>query len=405
MNWQNTISWRFLINKKKGGLFSPLFWISFFGIGLCLGIALVSVAVLNGFEKVTTASILKFNAHLVVLQQQEAPPGAEFLQWLKKQDTNPLVAAYSPYFVRQGLAFQAGGFSNIALKGVDFEKLKQVYPLDYQILKKTGSPLPEVIVGHDLFKKLFATPPPSQVTLHVILPKSASGGEGLQDMTEHFTITGHFKSGLYEFDSQVVLMDIAQMHTLFDAGEVLTGVEFRLRDYKQADFLAHQFADELPYTYQAISWTELNESLFAALKMEKNIFLVVMILIMIIACFNVAGLTFMMILGREQDMAILKAMGAPPGALMKIFSVQGLYLVLPGCALGVGICALLLWCLKKFAWLKLDPQVYFMEQLPLDISVTLSLLLLGVTLVLGYGIAHGTAFSIVRYGKLTQKFR
>ncbi|MBI4411547.1 MAG: ABC transporter permease [Deltaproteobacteria bacterium] len=460
MHWEYKLGFRMLLGRKRQ-FFSPMTLIALCGIAFGMTATLVSLSVITGFQQAYEKAILGFNAHLILVQDGDVED-PEILQpvldgmkvtdeearywkehallwrWFKYFGLGTLsffsdpkmeeledkgIVASSAFVYREGLAILPDDVSGIVLKGVDPANLRTVYPIRYELLsgtpngkdlEETLSPfdarVPPVMVGKNLFDRLFPgglKPPAGESSLiRLMIPKGdAEEKHTLKDYAQDFTVVGFFESGLYEFDSQFILTGLPVMQELFHLGKRVSGVEMVLDDPNKAPGLARTIEAQLPIPADLISWDQLNEALFSAMQMEKTLFLIVMLLIILVASFNVMGIIFMMVLNRQGDLAVLKAMGALGFRLRRSFTLQGGVVGVAGAFVGSVLSALCLWSLDRFQWFDLDPQIYFISHLPVAWSPSLWIGLIGAALLICTASASAAAGVALKYGSLRQTFR
>lgn len=449
--WELDFSFRLLKSRKKLSVFLPMTLIAVCGIAFAMGAALVSLSVIGGFEKAYEQAILGFNSHIVLIREGEIDDLTEIAPVLNSFRTSPYetalwtrkektwkwsggipffkddrmemlsqkgIQAVTPFIFREGLGIFPDAVEGIVLKGVDPAEMQKVYPVRYEhvdgtVLSDPGEALrqnqnaeiPPVVMGKPLFKRFFPDGAPDEPTVKLLIPKSYGESQKLNDYTQTARVIATFESGLYEFDSQFMLASIEDLRQLFKLKAKTSGVEIVLDDRFKAQNTARALEAALPPGFQAISWDELNEPLFAAMKMEKTLFWIIMILVMVIASFNVMGIILMLVLKRQPDIAILLAMGAREKSVNRCFAFYGGMLGLGGALLGTLLSAAILWSLNTFHWIPLDPQIYFLTELPVEWSAWVWLIFVGATLLICYGVARIASARLIRRGMLAQTFR
>lgn len=409
MNWEYLYSSRLLKARRGKTLFSPMTFIAIFGIAFGLAATLVTLSVMGGFEKAYQAAILGFNAHIVLIQEgisEEPVKLDDVLRTFKAEG----IKATTPFIFREGLGVMPSEVEGVVIKGVDPKTMRQVYPIHFKPVgqtdpvKKLEEPLgkiPPIILGQALLQKFFPDGIPQNPQIRVMVPKGKA--QSLKDLSETFLVVGTFESGLNEFDSQFMLTSLPVMRSIFGAD--INGVEIILDDRNKAPALARRLEEALPPAFQAISWDELNEPLFSAMKMEKNIFFIMMVLIILIASFNVMGVIFMLIFSRKPDMAILKALGGEKKAIIRAFSFNGLILGGMGILTGEILAAGILLSIARFQWFKLDPEVYFISHLPVEWSVMMWGVITGIAFLICYAVSRLSAGTMVKQAMVVQTYR
>lgn len=230
--------------------------------------------------------------------------------------------------------------------------------------------LPGVIIGKTLARNLMLRVGDA---VRIISPltgaDSAIVRQGSTPRARDFRVVGVFDAGFDEYDSRLVYVDIWQAQRFFDQGDAVTGVEVKVRNIARARAIGRRIERALGGgAYHTLDWEALNHNLFTALSLQKLALSLVITIIIVIAAFNVIATLVMVVLDKKREIAILKAMGAPEGAILRIFLTQGLAVGAVGTGLGIslgaGTCALL-----KAYHFPLDPQVYLIRFVPVRPSV------------------------------------
>ncbi len=205
---------------------------------------------------------------------------------------------------------------------------------------------------------------------------SAGGGKinpitgGLVPRMERFEVTGIVQTGMYEYDNSYAFVALDKAQNLAGLGEGVTGIEVKTTDRWQASRVASQLTGALGWPYRTVDWEEQNHSLFQALKLEKLGMGVILLLIVLVAAFNIVSTLTMVVADKTKEIGILKAMGMPAASIRRIFFAQGLVIGVVGTVLGLilGFGGAL--ALDKYQFIKLDPTVYFIDHLPVSTQPT-----------------------------------
>lgn len=178
-------------------------------------------------------------------------------------------------------------------------------------------------------------------------------------------IAGIFTSGMYEYDLNLVLTTIKAAQNIFSLRGV-GGIGVRLDNLYQAQAVRDILQKKLGYTYWVRDWISLNRNLFSALKLEKTTMFIIVTLIVLVACFNIAGTLIMMVMEKTKDIGILKAIGATNGAIKRIFTLEGLIIGIFGTGLGLSAGVLLCHLLATYKFITLPSDIYYIESLPVE---------------------------------------
>ncbi len=193
--------------------------------------------------------------------------------------------------------------------------------------------------------------------------------QGATPRSRDFRVVGIFDAGFDEYDSRLVYVDLWQAQRFFDQGDAVTGVEVKVRNIDRARAIGHRIERGLGGgAYHTLDWESLNHNLFTALALQKLALSFVITIIIVIAAFNVIATLVMVVLERKREIAILKAMGAPDGAILRIFLAQGLAVGGLGTLAGLGCGALTCAVLTRYPF-PLDAQVYLISSVPVRPSV------------------------------------
>jgi lipoprotein-releasing system permease protein len=187
---------------------------------------------------------------------------------------------------------------------------------------------------------------------------------------ERFEVTGIVKTGMYEYDNAYVFIALDKAQSLAGLGDGVTGIEVKTADRWQASSVATRLVAALGWPYRTVDWEEQNHSLFQALKLEKLGMGVILLLIVLVAAFNIVSTLTMVVADKTKEIGILKAMGMPAKSIRRIFFAQGLVIGVVGTVFGLilGFGGAL--ALDKYQFIKLDPTVYFIDHLPVSTQPT-----------------------------------
>ena len=228
--------------------------------------------------------------------------------------------------------------------------------------------LPGMILGKELARLLVAFPGDE---VRVISP---FGGTltpfgGRVPHMKRFKVAGLFDSGMYDYDTSFAYVSLESAQRLLRLGEAVHGVEVRVDDIYGVDVIAKSILDRLDSSYWAQNWMQTNKNFFSALKLEKTVMFIILVLIILVAAFNIISTLIMMVMEKTKDIAILKSMGATSRSIMKIFILDGLIIGVVGTITGIAGGGLLCFLLKRYEFVKLPSDVYYISTLPVRVEV------------------------------------
>jgi lipoprotein-releasing system permease protein len=221
---------------------------------------------------------------------------------------------------------------------------------------------PGIILGKELAMRLGAFPGD---TISVVSPTGTISAMGMVPKIRTFAVAGIFHSGMYEYDSSLAYIDLAEAQKFFGMGDTVTGVEIKVADVFHAAEVARRVEQALGFSYGARDWMQMNRNLFSALKLEKTMMFLLLVLITIVASFNIVSTLTMIVTEKQKEIAILKAMGATRRSIRRIFMLNGLIIGLSGTAIGIPLGYAFLWLIETF-W-TFDPTVYYISKIPVHV--------------------------------------
>jgi lipoprotein-releasing system permease protein len=373
LKYELFIGLRYLRAKRKQTFISVISVISVGGVALGVAALIIVLAVMTGFESDLRDKILGTNSHVVILKHGKTgmTKYREITEKIKK--INHVLAA-TPFIYSQAMLSSPHNVSGVVLRGIDPTREGTVTELEKNMEKgglenlrpsvdsETGIPQPDgVVLGAELSRMLGAFLG-DMVTL--VSPVGAITPMGMQPQMRKLKIVGIFNSGMYEYDSGLIYVSLEMAQRFLKMGDAATGIEVRVDDIYQAKEVAEKIGKQLGFPYWTRDWMDMNKNLFSALKLEKLAMFIILILIVLVACFNIISTLVMMVMEKNRDIGILMSMGAKKREIMRIFMLEGLIIgtvgTLSGAVLGVGACLIA----DHFKLIKLAGDVYYMNYLP-----------------------------------------
>jgi lipoprotein-releasing system permease protein len=383
MSYELFISLRYLKAKRKQAFISLITWISIGGVAVGVTALIVVISVMSGMQEDLRNKILGTNSHVVVLNNEGSIKNNKEI--IKKIEGVEHVISASPFIFNQVMLTSAHNVSGIAVRGIDPDLEAKVTDLANRIkeggLKFLKTPqippnpplenggeggLEGIVIGKDLARNLAVF---MGDNVDMISPFGRVTPMGTAPKVEKFRVVGIFETGMYEYDSSLALISISTAQRFFNMGETVTGIEIKVDDIYIADSIADKIHHMLGFPYWTRDWMEMNKNLFSALKLEKFGMFVILILIIVVAAFNIIGTLIMMVMEKGRDIAILKSMGATDRSIMKIFMTEGLIIgvagTIIGCLGGYFLCELL----DTYHFIKLPSDVYQIDTLPVKMNL------------------------------------
>ena len=368
---ERLISLRNLRPKKKEGFLKVISIFSFLGIMLGVAILIIVMSVMNGFKTDLTKKILGLNPHIVI-ESNSFKIENEFIESLKKkfEDIN-----ISKTYTGEGIVVSNDNAKGIIIKGVDVTNKESLSFLEKNIIKGDLNKFKKntAFIGVELAFNLDLEVGDKINLMSSTFITTPFGGLPKQ---ETLIVTGIFNTGFYEFDQNFVFLNLSDVLSIFNKEEQDQNLEIYLTNPMKADLFKKEI-QKLNQNYFVYSWSDFNKSFFSALKVERNVMFLILTLILVVAAFNIiSGLTIL-IKNKTKEIAILKTLGLSNNSIKKSFFLTGFtigfFATITGILLGV-IFALNIEKIRNilsnvFNFEIFPSDVYFLEQLPSEISV------------------------------------
>lgn len=366
------IAERYLKAKRKG-LFAVITTV--IGIaGVAIGVAalITTVSVMNGFQSDIQKKVIGAQAHITVYGQFPINdyPGLE-----KKLLGQSDIQAAAPFVFGQAILTFRDRSTGIAVKGLDPDKEFRVNNLESSIqagnwdaFRKQARPQAPggIVLGEELARNIGAWIGDEVV---LVSPKAVTTAVGIFPKMQKFRVTGTLKTGYYEFDNTMAYCPLGAASDFFNLKGGVSGMGLRLKDIDTAQKTAGRLRSELGLRFVIRTFAQMNQTLFAALKLEKFVMSLILVLIVVVAALNIAS--NLLLLGTEKlrDIGILRAMGAAPVSIRRIFWWEGALIggvgVITGTALGVGLS----WFIGRYPVVELPSDIYYITKVPVDIRL------------------------------------
>jgi lipoprotein-releasing system permease protein len=386
MQFERLVALRYLKAKRREKFISLISFISIAGIAVGVMALLVVIGVMTGFDQDLRNKILSVNAHIILIK-----PGHGITDYdtvAREVEAVPGAASAKPFIYTQVMFSGPGNISGGVIRGLDLPTIEQGGPAavqlregDFKSLAETSGDIPEVAIGNELAKNIGAT---VGTRIKIISPLGTLTPMGRIPLIKNFQVGAIFHSGMFEFDNTLVYASIPAVQSYLGMGDQVTGIDVQVKDIYAADKIAAAIQAKLGPAFQARDWMRMNRSLFAALKLEKIAMFIILTLIVLVAAFNITSTLIMMVMEKTKDIAVLKSMGATRHSIMKIFMLEGLIIGIIGTVIGLALGFLLAAILKKYEFIKLPSDVYYISTLPVKIESMDVALIAGATILISF---------------------
>jgi lipoprotein-releasing system permease protein len=387
MGFEFYIGKRYLRARRTQGFISLISILSTAGVTVGVMALIVVIAVMTGAQAEFRSRILGVDSHAIVMRY--GGDIADYRSLIDQIKREKGVLSARPFIYSQSMLRSATGSSGAVLKGVDppskteaaidgiGEALRELYAPQQGGSDAHG--VMPIVLGKELGRKLGVA---EGDTVYVISFRGMVSPIGHIPTMTRFRVVGFFASGMYQFDEAYAFIKLADAQRILKMGDKVSGIEIRVKDIYQADKIAARIKEKLGFPYWTKDWMQMNANLFFALKLEKTAMFIILTLIVLVAAFNIASTLIMMVMKKTKDIAILKAMGATDGSIMRIFVIKGMVIGGFGTLLGVLLGTAICYVLKHYPFIKLPGNIYYFTTLPVQLQffdvLTIALAAMGI---------------------------
>lgn len=391
-----TLPWfvarRYLSARRKGRLLSFITWIALGGITVGVTALVVVLGVMDGMQEDLQEKILASSPHVLVL---ERGPALRMNRWQAVADSvraEPGVEAVQPFaltsvvVVRGEEYVQPADLYGVRLAEADEAAVTQMEEAIRQgtySLGETKSGLPPVVLGVRLADRM-AVFPGDSILVFSLENFGLDPMGGYRPAVRQFEVTGTFETGMYDYDLNNMYAPMEWVQGILGIGDEdqVSGLGVRIADPWEANEVSAALRQRLGPAFFAESWTTTNRALFSALQLEKLAMGVILSLIVMVAAFNIVSTLVMVVVDRTAEIGILKSMGMSDRQVLRVFVLQGLAIGTLGTATGTGLGLLLCWILERFEIIRIPPDVYFIDRLPVSVHADNILVIVALSLLI-----------------------
>ena len=368
MKFERFVALRYLTRRQ--GLFA--FITTLIGVaGVSVGVAalITTLSVMNGFQTDIKDKIIGAQSHILIFGRMSEQTYKKNIQLVEQL---PLVEAAAPHIYGQGIITYAGQSVGLIVRGLDPEQEKKINTLADSVEEGSFTPdwpqdaPPPLVLGSELAANLGADIGDDVV---LISPQSISTSAGMFPKMKKFRISGLLRTGYYEFDNTIAYTLLDHASDFLGLHQGTTGIAVKLHNINDADKAAEQIRDVIGHGYSVRTFAQLNSTLYAALKLEKTMMFIILFLIIGVASLNIAGNLILLGTEKLRDIGIMRAMGASPRMIRKIFMWEAMVIAGLGIVLGLLLACLLCWIIATFNIVELPGDIYYLTKVPVRMQL------------------------------------
>ncbi len=372
-----TIAGRYLRSRRSSRLVSLITLIATGGVTVGVMALIVVMGVMNGLQTDLREKILVASPHLRVLTYGEGLRLDDWQAALEKVRRDPAVVAAAPFVLSQGLLSAGHDYAQgVAVLGIEPDTgAISVTPLPRSFVSgdlgfhATRHDVDGgILLGRRLAERMSAFQGDKVTMVSPAGSKFNAAVGSFMPKFWTFEVTGYFETGMYEYDNSYVVLPRVLAQRFAELDSAVTGLDLRLSDPWKAREVGSRLEESLGYPYRALDWQSQNASLFSALQLEKLAMGLILLLIVVVAAFNIVSTLTMVVTDKTREIGILRAMGLPARTIRRVFVLQGAVIGVVGTTLGTGFGLLVARLVDRRQLIHLDPSVYFIDHLPVRVD-------------------------------------
>lgn len=365
------VSLRYLRSKKRYRTVSLNTFISIAGVVIGVATSIITLSVMTGFQGYFKDKILSAIAHVVVMEFSGS--GVQEQKDLQEKVGKVRhVVATTPFIINQAMLTTRDRVQGVVVRGIDPATEGTVTDLEKNMkegslmdLRQSGTQLPGIVIGEDLARKFGVL---IDDTVTMVNPLGEESPLGMIPKMKKFRLVGTFDAGMYDYNTGFAYISLPAAQAFFEMPGRVSGIQVKVDEVYRAGEIADAIQSAVGFPFYTRNWIDMNKNFFSALKLEKIGMSLILVVIIIVASFNIIGTLTMIVMEKSREIAILKSMGASGTSVMKIFMFAGLVIGLVGTVIGSTLGYGIVWLITKTGVISLPKDVYQVSQLPLSIT-------------------------------------
>lgn len=370
MKFERFIARRYLFSGQNKALVSLITIISILGVALGVMALIIVTAVMDGFDDTLRKQIVGMNADIEVVRYGDT--AAITTSTIEQIRALPGVKGAAPVIMRYALVMIPGeGNANrqtvVRIQGLDMELEDGITNIRQNVEGNKSPAEDEIVIGAAAAEQFLQVLPGEKINL--VIPQFTETPVGMIPRLFPATIAGKFRTGFVEHDSGYAYMSLAGAERMFGVqpGHI-DALRVMVNDQKQLETVAEDIRKITHNTAQVTTWISRNENLFNVLVLEKWAMFIILLLIVLVAAFNIIGTLTMVVTDKTREIGIMKSMGAPESAILRIFRNQGLFIGGIGTAIGASLGLFTCYMLKYHIRIPQLKEAYMSEYVPVLID-------------------------------------
>ncbi len=363
MRFESFVAKRYLMSQSKGVFSLITTLIGVLGVAVGVAALITTLAVMSGFHNDIKKHVIGAQSHIMIFGKM---PDGRYQQVQKQLETIPQIVASAPTVYGQAILSYAQTSHGVLVRGLDPEQEKNTNTLISSLTEgsfnATDETLPPLVLGSELAENMGLDVGDDVV---LVSPQGLAGG--LPKMKK-FKVTGILKTGYYEFDNTIVYTDLKNSSDFLGLKGAVTGLNVKIKNLDKADEVSTQISNVIGHQYTVKTYAQINQTLYAALKLEKTVMSIILFLIIIVAALNITSNLILFGTEKLRDIGILRTLGASPAQIRHIFLLEGLFIATAGVVLGLILALVLCFIIKNTNIVQLPGDIYYLTKVPVSLQ-------------------------------------
>ncbi len=372
MNFERFIARRYLLSKRKARFISIISLVSVIGITVGVAALIIVLSVFNGFNSLVTDILVGFDPHLRI-EPATGTALPDYERVISVIEDDERVEVFSSVVSGRAMIVVRNINRIINVRGMDPDKIADVSGVEESIV--LGSLLLDrpdgsdgIVLGIGLADRLNAM---LGDTVTVISPQGMEAAllRFGQPILRRYIVSGIYESMNQDYDANYAFVSLQSARRLYTLREDITGIEVRLHNFRQSDIVKRNVQNKLGVEYRVHTWYDLHRDLYSVMEIERWAAYIILSLIIAVATFNILGSLTMSVIEKTRDIGVLKSMGATKREIVRIYLFEGVLVGLIGSILGSIIGYIVCYLQIRYHLFPLDPTVYIIPALPVEIRL------------------------------------
>ena len=364
------ISTRYLSSTRKGSFTRISGILSTAGLAVGVSALLITLFILNGFERVISEKISQFDGHIRISHFLNEPIESSVTTLDSIMNAYKGEFIYSSFIQGPALLRKGKSAEGIILEGIDSKRVKYIEDILVEGSFKIDAN--NIIIGQSLAEKLDLNIGQEIILFDAFTLKSAN------KRLKKFKINGLFHSGMSEYDNSLAFTSINNANYLFSMKKKVSGHILNLKKPNNYKSLSKLLSNQLPYPYMVMSWKEKNRALFKWMDIQRLPILIIFGLITFVGLVNIISALAMIIIDKTRQIGILKSLGLSKQKINQIFLIKGFIIGFAGSLIGSSFAVLIAFIQNNYKLIQVPEDIYFMDFIPLDVNFS-NILIVSIT--------------------------